>query len=58
MEHGEIANFLMGASYVVAAGAIYKRHKTKKTAWIACVTASFVIDCRSTGKLLHPASPV
>ena len=32
MEHGEIANFLMGASYVVAAGAIYKRHKTKKTA--------------------------
>ena len=44
MEHGEIANFLMGASYVVAAGAIYKRHKTKKTAWITCVTASFVID--------------
>ena len=38
---GEIANFLMGASYVVAA--IYKRHKTKKTAWIACVTASFVM---------------
>lgn len=43
MEHGEIANFLMDASYVVAAGAIYKRHKTKKTAWIACVPASFVI---------------
>ena len=40
---GEIANFLMGASYVVAAGAIYKCHKTKKTAWIACVTASFVM---------------
>jgi riboflavin transporter FmnP len=40
---GEIANFLMGASYVVAAGSIYKRHKTKKTAWIACVTASFVM---------------
>lgn len=43
MEHGEIANFLMGASYVVAAGVLYKRRKTKKTAWIACVTASFVI---------------
>ena len=43
MEHGEIANFLMGASYVVAAGAIYKRHKTKKTAWITCVTASFTM---------------
>ena len=27
---GEIANFLMGASYVVAAGVIYKRHKTPK----------------------------
>lgn len=40
---GEIANFLMGASYVVAAGVIYKHHKTKKTAWIACVVASFVM---------------
>lgn len=40
---GEIANFLMGASYVVAAGVIYKRHKTKKTALLACITASFVM---------------
>ena len=40
---GEIANFLMGASYVVAAGVIYKYRKTKKTAWIACVAASFVM---------------
>ena len=40
---GEIANFLMGASYVVAAGVIYKRHKTKKTALIGCVAASFVM---------------
>ena len=40
---GEIANFLMGASYVVAAGFIYKRRKTKKTALIACVAASFVM---------------
>ena len=40
---GEIANFLMGASYVVAAGVIYKHHKTKKTAWIACISASFVM---------------
>ena len=38
---GEIANFLMGASYVVAAGVIYKRRKTKKTALLACVAASF-----------------
>ena len=40
---GEIANFLMGASYVVTAGFIYKRHKTKKTALLACITASFVM---------------
>lgn len=36
---GEIANFLMGAAYVVTAGFIYKRHKTKKTALAACVLA-------------------
>ena len=40
---GEIANFLMGAFYVVTAGFIYKRHKTKKTALLACITASFVM---------------
>lgn len=40
---GEIANFLMGASYVVAAGVLYKHHKTKKTALLACVAASFVM---------------
>ena len=39
---GEIANFLMGAS-VVAAGVIYKHRKTKKTALLACVAASFVM---------------
>ena len=40
---GEIANFLMGASYVVAAGVIYKRRKAKKTALIACIAASLVM---------------
>ena len=40
---GEIANFLMGASYVVAAGVIYKHRKIKKTALLACVAASFVM---------------
>ena len=40
---GEIANFLMSASYVVAAGVLYKRRKTKKTALLACITASFVM---------------
>lgn len=37
---GEIANFLMGASYAFVAGFIYKRSKTKRTAWIACIAAS------------------
>ena len=40
---GEIANFLMGASYVVTAGFIYTRHKTKKKALLACIAASFVM---------------
>ena len=40
---GEIANFLMGAFYVVTAGFLYKRHKTKKTAGIACILASVVM---------------
>ena len=30
---GEIANFLMGAAYVVTAGFIDKRHKTRKLRW-------------------------
>ena len=40
---GEIANFLMGASYVVTAGFIYKHRKTKKTALIACILASIAM---------------
>ena len=40
---GEIANFLMGASYVVTAGFIYKHRKTKKTALAACALASVVM---------------
>ncbi len=37
---GELANFIMGSSFVVTAGLIYKSHKTKKTAMIACLIAS------------------
>ena len=40
---GETANFLMGASYVVTAGFIYKHRKTKKTALTACILASIVM---------------
>ena len=40
---GEIANFLMGASYVVATGVLYKHRKTKKTALLACIAASLAM---------------
>lgn len=40
---GELANFLMGSSYVLTAGLIYKWHKTKRTAVISCVAASMVM---------------
>ena len=39
----ELANFLMGASYVLAAGFIYKYKKTKKMAKWACVISSVVM---------------
>ena len=40
---GELANFLMGESYVLAAGFIYKYKKTKKMAKWACVISSVVM---------------
>lgn len=40
---GEIANFLMGASYVIVAGIIYRKHKTKKRAAVSCVLASIAM---------------
>lgn len=40
---GELANFVMGASYVFTAGLIYRFRKTKRTAWIACMIASVVM---------------
>ena len=40
---GELANFIMGSSFVVTAGIIYKLRKTKKTAIIACLSASVVM---------------
>lgn len=40
---GELANFLMGSSYVLTAGLIYKWHKSKKTAVISCIAGSVVM---------------
>ena len=40
---GELANFLMGASYVLTAGLLYKYRKTKKMAMWACIISSLVM---------------
>ena len=40
---GEFANFMMGASFALTAGVIYRLRKSKKQAWIACIAASFVM---------------
>ncbi len=40
---GELANFLMGASFVFTAGALYEQHKTKRMAWIAGITGSIAM---------------
>ena len=40
---GELANFLLGASFVFTAGLIYKLHKTKTAAWIAGIVGSIVM---------------
>lgn len=37
---GELANFLMGASFILTAGLLYKFHKTKRMAWIAGISGS------------------
>ena len=40
---GELANFLMGASFVATAGLIYRHHKTKNAALLGGITGSFVM---------------
>lgn len=45
---GELANFIMGSSFVVAAGLIYKHHKTKRTAILACLIASVIMGVVAT----------
>lgn len=44
---GELVNFVMGTSYVFTAGLIYRFHKTKRTAWIACMAASIIMGIMS-----------
>lgn len=45
---GELANFIMGSSFVVAAGLIYKHHKTEKTAILSCLIASVTMGVVAT----------
>jgi riboflavin transporter FmnP len=40
---GELANFLMGGSFVFTAGLVYRMHKTKRMAWIAGIAGSVVM---------------
>lgn len=40
---GELANFIMGGSFVFTAGLIYKFRKTKKMAWVSCLVGSFAM---------------
>ena len=40
---GELANFLMGASFAATAGLNYKQHKTKRTALIGGIIGSVVM---------------
>ena len=48
---GEIANFIIGCSFCVPAGLIYRRNRTRKSALIGMVTGTvlmIVIDASST----------
>lgn len=40
---GELANFIMGGVFVLVAGVVYRRRKTKKAALIACLIASLAM---------------
>ncbi len=43
MAVGELSNFILGAVFVLVAGLIYKRHKTAKTALVACLIGSLAM---------------
>ncbi len=54
---GEFSNFLLGAVFSFTAGFIYKRHKTKKTAFFACIIGALcmaVISIPSNYFIVYP----
>lgn len=55
---GEFSNFLLGAVFSFIAGIIYKHHKTKKTALLACLAGSAamtVVSVISNYFIVYPA---
>ena len=40
---GELSNFIIGAAFAFTAGVLYKRHKTKKGALVACIAGTFAM---------------
>ena len=54
---GDIANYIIGCSFVIPAALIYKRHKTKKTALIGMMSGTVfmtVIGCFINAYVLLP----
>ncbi len=54
---GELSNFILGATFAITAGLIYKTHKTKKGALIACLAgaaAMAVISIPSNYFIIYP----
>lgn len=55
---GEISNFILGAVFVAVAGAIYRKHKTKKAAIIGSVAGAAVMALVSFPSNLFIVYPV
>ena len=49
---GELANFLMGASYVFTAGVVYRHHKTKRMALAGGVAGAMGLHRRNRKSLV------
>ena len=44
---GELSNFMLGAVFVITAGLIYQRKKTRKTALLACLLGALAMAAAS-----------
>ena len=55
---GELSNFILGASFVIPAGYIYQRKKTKKHAILGAVVGAFVMAAISFPSNLYIVYPV